>query len=141
VTFTGVTINGALVIPEGSEAVTRAVIDLDSVKAYTYYKSGISGAGVVSLSSINPSTYTTVKYLIQAIDNNSGTTKIHSQEMTAVYANGNLYESEYGIVQSDTSLGDFTNTISSGNIVLQFTPAAGITSVSIVLYLTAIHVY
>ena len=125
-------------IPEGSANVTRDIIDGDSVKVSTFYAQGISGTGVVNLSQITAGSYTTVKYLIQAIDTASGSTRIHSQEITAVYANGNLYETEYGIVQSDTSLGDFNNVVSSGNIVLQYTPAAGITSVDIVIYLTSI---
>jgi len=125
-------------IPEGSADVTRDIIDGDSVKISTFYKQGITGSGVVSLSQIAAGTYTTVKYLVQAIDTASGSTRIHSQEITAVYANGNLYETEYGIVQSDSSLGDFNNVVSSGNIVLQYTPTSGITSVDIVIYLTSI---
>jgi hypothetical protein len=125
-------------IPEGSSDVTRDIIQADSVKISTFYTNAISGSGVVSLSEIPASTYTTVKYLIQAVDNASGSTRIHSQEITCVYANGNLYETEYGIVQSDSSLGDFNNVVSSGNIVLQFTPANDITSVDIVVYLTSI---
>ena len=125
-------------IPEGAGDVTRDIVDADSVKISTFYSQGISGTGVVNLSQIAAGNYTTVKYLIQAIDNASGSTRIHSQEITAVYANGNLYETEYGIVQSDTSLGDFNNVVSSGNIVLQYTPAMDITSVDIVIYLTSI---
>ena len=131
----------SLYLPEGVTDTTRSAIDFDSAKILTYYKSGINGSGVVSLSSVSPSTYTTVKYLIQAIDNTGTGVYVHSQEMTCIYANGNLYETEYGIVYSDSSLGDFTNAVSSGNIVLQYTPVSGITNVDIVVYITAIHAY
>jgi len=131
----------SLYLPEGSADTTRGAIDFDSSKIFTYYKSGITGSGVVSLSSVSPSNYTTVKYLIQAIDDTGSSTRVHSQEITCVYANGNLYESEVGIVQSDTTLGDFNNVVSGGNVVLQYTPHASITSVSIVAFIIAIHSY
>ena len=131
----------SLYLPEGSANTTRGAIDFDSSKILTYYKNGITGTGVVSLSAINPSTYTTVKYLIQAIDNTGSSTRVHSQEITCVYANGNLYESEFGIVQSDTTLGDFNNVVSGGNVVLQYTPDAGITLVDVVIFIIAIHNY
>ena len=127
-------------IPEGDANTTRTVIDGDSFKVSTYYLQNITGTSVVSLSSIPAGNYTTVKYLIQATDTISGTTRIHSQEMTCVYANGDLFETEYGIIYSDASLGDFNNVFASGNIVLRYTPANDITSVDIVVYLTSIAV-
>jgi hypothetical protein len=131
----------SLYLPEGSADTTRGAIDFDSSKILTYYKSGITGTGIVSLSAVSPSNYTTIKYLIQAIDNTGSSTRVHSQEITCVYANGNLYESEFGIVQSDTTLGDFNNVVSGGNVVLQYTPHVSITSVSIVAFIIAIHSY
>jgi hypothetical protein len=125
-------------IPEGDSDVTRDIIDGDSVKVSTFYSSAITGTSIVPLSQIPAGTYTTVKYLIQAIDTASGTTRIHSQEMTCVYANGDLFETEYGIIYSDASLGDFNNVISGSNIVLRYTPANDITSVNIVVYITSI---
>jgi hypothetical protein len=125
-------------IPEGDADLTRSVIDGDSFKISTYYSNAITGTSIVPLSQVPAGTYTTVKYLIQAIDTASGTTRIHSQEMTCVYANGDLFETEYGIIYSDTSLGDFNNVISGSNIVLRYTPAVGITSVNIVVYITSI---
>lgn len=125
-------------IPEGAADTTRKVIDGDSFKVSTYYLQSITGTSVIPLSSIPAGNYTTVKYLIQAIDTASGATRIHSQEMTCVYANGDLFETEYGIIYSDASLGDFNNVFSGGNIVLRYTPANDITSVDIVVYLTSI---
>jgi len=47
---------------------------------------------------------------------------------------GNIYESEYGLIQTNGSLGDFNNVITSGNIILQITPAAGVTSLDVAIH-------
>jgi hypothetical protein len=69
-----------------------------------------------------------LKYLIQAIDTGSST-NIQSQEMISVYINGDIYETEFGIVTSDMSLGSFNTVLVGSDLKLQYTPAGGITSV------------
>ena len=132
----------SLYIPESTVATTRTAIDGDSFRVSTFYTSSIDvSSGTVSLSSIAANGYTTVKYLIQATDTNTGVTRVHSQELTCVYANGDLFETEFGIVQTDGTLGEFNNIYSAGNIVLQYVPDASVTKVDLVIYITSIAAY
>jgi hypothetical protein len=122
----------------GAEDTTNKLIEALAVSHYGYYKTGVSGSGVQSLTVLAPSNYTTIKYFIQIKDDTGSGINVHSQEMTCVYANGNLYESEYSIVQSGPSLGDFNNAVVDGNIVLQYTPNS-ITNVFINIYAIAMY--
>ena len=110
---------------------TRSVINAAVYRDFAYATSGITTTSTVSTVAVSASIYNTVKYSIEVIDNLGTSTRIHAQEMTAVYANGNIYESEYGIVTSHTSLGDFNAVLSGGNIVLQYTPANDITAITL----------
>jgi len=133
---------GSVYIPEGAVATTRTAIDGDSFRVSTFYTNNIDvSSGTVSLSSIAANGYTTVKYLIQATDTNTGVTRVHSQELTCIYANGDLFETEFGIVQTDGTLGEFNNIYSAGNIVLQYVPDASVTKVDLVIYITSIAAY
>ena len=127
-----------LTIPEGAANTTRTIIDMGTVAMYSFFTTAITTTSTQNLSSIPVADYTTVKYLIQVVDDTGSGYNVHSQEMTAVHANGNLYESEYGIVQSNISLGDFNNTLSGGNMVLQYTPS-GITSAIVSVFITAVN--
>ena len=132
VTFAKVT------IPEGAANTTRNIFDMGTVAMYSFFTNAITTTSTQNLSSIPVADYTTVKYLIQVVDDTGSGYNVHSQEMTAVHANGNLYESEYGIVQSNISLGEFNNLLSSGNMVLQYTPSS-ITSAVVCVFVTAVN--
>jgi uncharacterized protein YqfB (UPF0267 family) len=127
-----------ITIPEGAANTTRNIFDMGTVAMYSFFTNAITTTSTQNLSSIPVADYTTVKYLIQVVDDTGSGYNVHSQEMTAVHANGNLYESEYGIVQSNISLGDFNNTLSGGNMVLQYTPS-GITSAIVSVFITAVN--
>jgi hypothetical protein len=94
----------------------------------TVTSSAITSAGTYNIYSTAATSQNTLKYLIQAIDTGSST-NVQSQEMISVYINGDIYETEFGIVLSNGSLGTFNTVLVGGDLKLQYTPAGGITSV------------
>ena len=74
------------------------------------------------------------------ITSNNPSDKIHTQEMIVSYAGGSIYETEYGIVQSDGSLGEFTSLFDAedGIVRLTYTPDSSVTSVNIRVFATLI---
>jgi len=122
-----------------TDGVTEPVIDAGKYIQYSYYKNGIDNSAAVNLTSFSTD-QTAIKFFIQAIDTVSGGAKrVHSLELICIYANGDIYETEYGITYSDVSLGTFQNAIVSGNIVLQYVPDASVTSVNIRVMATALY--
>jgi len=63
-----------------------------------------------------------VKYVAKIKDNITGA--ISGQEIMLVHNNINVYQSEYGIVHSNESLGQFSSNIANNTVSLQFTPFA-----------------
>ena len=94
----------------------------------TVTSSAITSAGTYNIYTTAAAGKTTLKYLIQAVDTGASTS-VHSQEMISVYVNGDIYESEFGIVTSANSLGEFNTVLSGSDLILQYVAAEGITSV------------
>jgi hypothetical protein len=140
VTFASATVNGDLNVydglvkiqtydPNDEFGITRTVIDANSWKEMSYVNVGITGASPVNLFSMPQTDGDVFKFIITCADLVEDTpVAIHALEMRVVQIGGNIYESEYGLIQTDGSLGDFNVVVSSGNIILQVTPAAGITN-------------
>ena len=83
--------------------------------------------------------FNTFKYLITVIDDDSGTKRIHSQEMLSVINGTNVYESEYSIVLSSDSLGAFNTIVNmDGSRSLEWIPAEDITSATVIVVATAL---
>jgi hypothetical protein len=107
-----------------TNTVTFASVLVGSVVQSTYYVTGVSGSTTIDLMSFDPATISSVKYLVQIVDNTGSGLNSHVQEILVSSVNGDVYETEFGITYSASSLGDFNNIYSSGNIVLQVTPTS-----------------
>lgn len=93
------------------------------------YESGtISGTSLTNLDSFDATEYRTAKYLAQIKDGAA----VHSSEIMVTHNGTNAYISEYGIVTSSGELGEFTASLATGTLTLQFTPT-GATSMVIKL--------
>lgn len=66
-------------------------------------------------------TYRSAKYIVQ-LEHDSDN-KYHSSEILLIHDNVNAYLTEYAIVQTDSSLGEFDATLDSGLVKLQLTPS------------------
>ena len=115
---------GGVKIDDTTIKIDNGVISAVGIKVIT--SSEITGTSPVTLVTTPSAGTNTIKYLIQVIDD-AATDRIHSQEMISVYLNGDIYETEYGIVTSDGSLGEFSTILSGSDLLLQYTPS-GITS-------------
>jgi Collagen triple helix repeat (20 copies) len=134
-----VTTQGHFVATSATEATTTISLDAGEYIQYSYYKNGIDNSAAVNLTSFSLD-QTAIKFFIQAVDTASGGAKrVHALELICIYANGDIYETEYGITLSDTELGTFQNAIVSGNIVLQYVPDSSVTSVNIRVMATALY--
>ena len=105
-------------------AVTNTVVPIvysNNVLLASYTSGVISGSSPVNLDSYSTSTYRTARYTIQAVDG----TNVHVTEMTVFHDGlGNTYLNEYGISYNNGSLGTFSATVTSNNVVLSFTPVS-----------------
>ncbi|MGZ4849807.1 MAG: hypothetical protein ACXV2C_00275 [Candidatus Bathyarchaeia archaeon] len=73
------------------------------------------------------STFRSAEYMVSVFDNNANnhfSTKIHTTHDTA-----SAWVTEYGQLTTNSSVGTFSATVISGNLVLQFTPSSTSTSV------------
>lgn len=70
--------------------------------------------------------YRTIKYVIQ-LEKDSDS-KYHSAEILLTHNGTNAYFTEYAIVQTDSSLGEFDANISGGNVSLTVVPSYNNTS-------------
>ena len=83
-----------------------------------------SSTSVATLDSFAISSYYGAEYLVQA-NNSSG---YHLTKLLVMHDGVTGYITEYGTILSSSSLGTFSATISSGNVAVQFTPAASTTT-------------
>ena len=88
-----------------------------------YVTDSISGTTPVSISGFDLATYRGAKYLIQVIEDLGTSKQSHTVEMIVNSVNGDVYETEYGITTSNDLLGEFSNIVDSGEVILMFTPA------------------
>jgi hypothetical protein len=78
----------------------------------------ISGSAPVSIDSWNTTLYTSAKYIVQIVDSGS----VYVSEIMIMQVGGNAYISEYGIVNNNGDLGNYSITQSGSNLVLKYTP-------------------
>jgi len=77
------------------------------------------------LDSFSASTYRSAKYLLQA----SQGSNYHASEILVIHNGTNAYESQYGIIITNSSLYDVSVSLSSGNVRLSVTPASSSSTV------------
>lgn len=81
----------------------------------------LSGLSSQVVDTFSASTYRTTKYVIQ-LEHDSDS-KYHSTEILLTHDGTEVYLTEYGIIQTDSSLGEFDATLSGGTISLSVTPS------------------
>jgi len=77
------------------------------------------------LDSFSASTYRSAKYLLQA----SQGSNYHASEILVIHNGTNAYESQYGIIITNSSLYDVSVSLSSGNVRLSVTPTSSSSTV------------
>lgn len=77
------------------------------------------------LDSFSASTYRSAKYLLQA----SQGSNYHASEILVIHNGTNAYESQYGIIITNSSLYDVSVSLSSGSVRLSVTPASSSSTV------------
>jgi hypothetical protein len=81
----------------------------------------LSGIGSQVVDTFSASEYRTTKYIIQ-LEHDSDS-KYHSTEILLTHDGTQVYLTEYGIIRTDSSLGEFDATLSGGTISLSLTPS------------------
>ena len=81
----------------------------------------LSGTGSQVVDTFSASEYRTTKYIIQ-LEHDSDS-KYHSTEILLTHDGTQVYLTEYGIIRTDSSLGEFDATLSGGTISLSLTPS------------------
>lgn len=102
---------------------------IDSAYVSTLVKDNIGGVEVdltttASLQTIDEfatTTYRSVKYIVQ-LEHDSDS-KYHCAEILLTHNGINAYLTEYALIYTDSSLGEFDATIDGGNVKLQLTPS------------------
>lgn len=79
-----------------------------------------------TIDTFDASDYRTAKYIIQL--EKSADNKYHSAEILLTHNDTEAYFTEYAIVQTDSSLGEFDASMSGGNVSLTVTPSYSNTS-------------
>ena len=79
-----------------------------------------------TIDTFNVTEYRTIKYVIQLEKDSDN--KYHSSEILLTHNNTDAYFTEYAIVQTDSSLGEFDASITSGVVSLTLTPSYNNTS-------------
>lgn len=78
--------------------------------------------------------YRSAKYFVQIVDG----VKVHVSEISVFHNGTDAYLSEYGIATSAGQLGVFDAVYGAGNVTLNFTPAVGVTAMTIKMVRTTI---
>ena len=95
-----------------------------SINGTTSYGSTTATTATVSQigihSGISTSTYRSVEYTIQATQG----TNFHATKILSIHNGTTAYNSEYGTIYNNTSVGTFDVDVSGGNIRLLVTPAS-----------------
>jgi hypothetical protein len=120
ITAGGVVSAGDLAIANTSTndtGVVNAFYAVNNMQAVRTIRS-VGGASAVTIDSWSSTLYTSAKYIVQVKDGNN----IHTEELMVIQDGTNVYISEYGIITNNNELGVFGGTITSGNVVMSFTP-------------------
>jgi len=94
-----------------------AVNNMQAVRTIRSVGNG-SPTATVTIDSWDSTLYTSAKYMVQVKDG----ANIHTEEIMVIQDGSNVYISEYGIITNNNELGVFSGTITSGNVVMSFTP-------------------
>ena len=94
----------------------------------------LSTVALAALDFFSSTVYRSAKYFVQIVDG----VKIHISELSVFHNGTNAYLSEYGIATSAGQLGVFDAVLGGGNVTLNFTPAAGVTAMTIKMVRTTI---
>jgi hypothetical protein len=86
-----------------------------------------SGLSDATVDSFSVSTYSAVEYLIQIKDNNAN--NFQSTKLIVCHSVGAAFATEYATLVSNTSLGTFYASISSGNVAILFSPTSSNTTI------------
>jgi hypothetical protein len=122
---------GSVTVSTATSGTTYAAYKTSKSTEFVISTSGVASGSTTDVMTV-PAGFNTIKFLVQVFDDSGSTKRVHSQEIMVIIANGNVYESEYGITYSDVSLGEFTAIRNSNEtIALQYTPVSGISSASV----------
>ena len=138
----GVSVAKGMVVGEVIVAGAKGAINTGTV-VHAFYSNNsliasftsnvISSTATVNLDFFDASVYRSAKYLIQVVDG----VKVHLSELSIFHDGTSIYLSEYGLITNTGRLGTF-NAVLSGNVTLNFTPASGVTAITIKMVRTTI---
>ena len=118
---------GSTLTVNGSVETTNSYILPDSsIKSFSITT---IGQGLQTVDTFSTLTYRSAEYTISVKDNNANAYQI--TKILVVNDDGISYATEYGTVVTNTNLGLFSTTISSGDVALQVTPTSTSTTMKI----------
>ena len=120
--FGGTGTNDPLSTDSGSRDGFYLLNNMQSARTIT----SVSGSTTVTIDSWSKNTYSSAKYIVQAVDGS----KVFVAELMILQDGTNVYLSEYGIVYNNSVLGTFDGAISGSNVVISFA-TTGATSMTI----------
>lgn len=88
-----------------------------------------SGTSAQQLDTYSTSTYAAVEYIVSVADSSSN--NYYAAKVLTTHNNVDAYLSEYGVIETNTSVGFFTANIDSSNVRLFFTPTVSSSTVKI----------
>lgn len=88
-----------------------------------------SGTSAQQLDTYSTSTYAAVEYIVSVAD--SSTNNYYAAKVLTTHDTVNAYISEYGVIETNTSVGFFTANIDSSTVRLYFTPTVSSSTVKI----------
>jgi hypothetical protein len=80
----------------------------------------VSGSTPTEIDRWDATLYTSAKYIVQIVDSGS----VYVSEIMIMQVGGNAYISEYGIVNNDGDLGEYSIVQAGSNLVLKYTPTS-----------------
>jgi len=100
-------------------------LTIDSLVVDSTEGTTLTTTSSTELDSFSASTYRSAKYLLQA----SQGSNYHASEILVIHNGTTAYESQYGIIITNSSLYDVSVSLSSGNVKLSVTPASSSSTV------------
>ena len=118
------TVGGDITVGSVAASTVTPMIFSNNLLIATYTSPAITTTATVNLDLFAGNTFRTAKYAIQIFD--SGNSNLYVSEILVSHNGTNAYITEYGIITTNGSLGNFDATYSggSGNVTLTFTPTA-----------------
>ena len=86
-----------------------------------------TGTGTMNLDSFSTTTYNVAEYILSVKDNNAN--NYFTGKFIVAHDSGTAYITQYATFTSNSSVGTFTSTLSSGNVYFRFTPTSSNTTV------------